>query len=394
MAETNASSTRTRWTPILAGVLAGAVCFIVGRLSVRLTAPAQAAVVPSTKAPAASVTIPSLQPAATAPAAAGTWTAERWREVNTQPATAARNAALAALLEKLAASSPDQAMRLAQTEGNHVLRHDLVQAALRGWASTAPEAAAFWTQGLLNERERNEAFNTVFASVAATQPDEAVRVANILFQHDQGRATSLGCTLINSLCDAGHFEIAAQFATSGDGSERSFWLGAAYSKWAELRPEEAAKAALAVSDPDLRNQALHGVVGGWADADPAGLTQFLTTLPSGGDRPQMIGQALRGWVQADPVAASTWINNNELGAELDVGVSEIAKMDLLKPDVAVTWAESVTDPQIRAETLANVLDSWLRTDLPAARKYLESTKQLRPEDRERLEELVKSLGGS
>jgi hypothetical protein len=53
----------------------------------------------------------------------------------------------------------------------------------------------------------------------------------------------------------------------------------------------------------------------------------------------------------------------------------------------------VTDPKLRSETLAGVLRNWMTTDLPAARRYFESMKDLLPEDRQQITESLTALSG-
>jgi hypothetical protein len=168
-----------------------------------------------------------------------------------------------------------------------------------------------------------------------------------------------------------------------------------YSQWAGLQPEQAAAAAMAITDPDVQNGALHGVIGGWAQADPAALTQFLSQTPPGSDRGQMMGQSLWNWVRLDPVAAADWINNSDMGADLDQGILAVASKDLseddFKPSVAVNWAESINDDTLRSEALRNVLRNWVLMDLPAATSYFNQTTDLSPADREQIGEMITDL---
>jgi hypothetical protein len=310
-----------------------------------------------------------------------------------RPATAVRNAALAALLQTLAASDPAQALALAQAEGNRVLRTQLLHAVLRGWATVAPLDAMKWVSTSVHPLEREMALNEIFSGAVAANPEQAVRTGKILMAQEPGEAANYGSHLIDALCDAGHFDIAAQLAASGDETQRPLWLGEAYSKWAMLQPEEAARAAAALEDPALRKAALHGAVGGWAEADPAALIQFVAQLPADEEKNSMLSQALRRWTKVDLKAASEWINHNELGAAADEGVASVASQDYLKPDVAVSWAESVVNPKLRSETLVTVLRNWATSDLPAVKRYLDATSQLLPEDRQEIVGVVATLSG-
>ncbi len=310
-----------------------------------------------------------------------------------QPGSPARNAALAAMLEQLAAADPDRAMKLAQAEGNFKLRENLVQASLHGWARTSPTNAANWAMALSDSNARERALATVFAGAVAGSPDGAVQLGKQLFQQDPNNAAGYGTSLIEALCAAGNFETAIKMAGEGDPATRPNWMAGAWSKWAEFQPDQAAAAAAAITDPTLRDQALHGIIGGWAEADPASLVQFMTQLPADGEKSSMVSQALQRWARVDPQAASEWLNNVAPGPEMDEGVAAVATMDSLKPDVAIGWAESVVDPKLRSETLVTVLRNWVTMDLPTAENYLNNTHDLLPDDRQEIEGVIVTLKG-
>jgi hypothetical protein len=309
-----------------------------------------------------------------------------------QPAVPLRNAELAKMLEALAATDPDQAMALAKAEGNLQFRKTLIQAVLHGWARTAPLNAANWVMAQPDTGERDQSLSSVFAGAIATSPDSAIAAARMLAQSNPAAAAGCGSRLIDALCEAGDFSAAASFANGGDDSQRNFWIGEAYSKWASYQPEAAAQAAQAITDPQLREQALQGISGGWAEADPAGLVQFLSQLTPGGDRGTMLGQALKSWVQNDPVAAANWMNaNNQFGPDLDQGAAQVASVESLPPATAMVWAEVISDPQLRSATVATVLRNWADQDPAAAQNYFQSTTNLLGSDRQRISETLADL---
>jgi len=324
------------------------------------------------------------------------WDEQQWQSLLSQPGTVARNMALAAMLERLAAQDPDRAMALAKGEVNLKLRDSLVQAALHGWARLSPTNAANWALALTDPSAREAALTSVFAGALAVDPEAAVHLCNLVCQQDPGGAAGYGSRLIDALSEAGDFGAAAQLAGQGDGTvQRSIWMAEAYSKWAELQPTQAAAAAVAITDPDIKNEALHGVVGGWASTDPAGLANFLSQLPSGGDRGLMLGQALQSWVGQDPVAAANWINANAtaFGQDLDQGVESVATLNTLKPELAVAWAESIYNDQLRSTALTDILRNWALTDPSAARNFFETTQELQPADQQQIAEIFAGMGG-
>jgi len=384
----------------------GAVCFWAGRLSVSTGAnrshpglPVQTVAAPVNSAAAivkpAAVSAASLPDRGTAGDGSG-WNAKLWRSLLSQPGTVARNAALAEMLEKLAAQDPELAMTLAKGEVNLKLRDSLVQAALHGWARSSPTNAANWALALTDPSEREAALTSVFAGALATDAEAAVHICNLVCQQDPGGAAGYGSRLIDALCGAGNFDAAAQLAGQGGGTaQRAIWMAEAYSKWAELQPAQAAAAANAITDVAERNEALHGVVGGWATTDPASLANFLSQQPVGGDRGLMLGQALQSWVGQDPLAAANWINENvtSFGPDLDQGVKSVATLNTLKPELAVAWAESVYDDQLRSAALTDILRNWVLTDSAAARKFFETTQDLQPADQQQLAEIFAGING-
>ena len=392
---------------VCAGILLWTACFFAGRISVQPTnlnvgpnAANYTVSVPTNSgesAVAARVTSGGRPKTKTASKSSLRWSEQRWSELMSKPGTVARNKAMAELLEKLAATDPKRAMALAQAEGNLKLRASLEQAVLRGWATTAPADASKWVLALSNQSDRSTAMQTVFDSAVATNPDEAVRVAKLVMQQ-AGGDMGYGTSLIDSLCDAGNFDIATKFAVEDGVGQRPFLLGEAYSKWAELQPEEAAQAANAIDDPEIRDQALQGVVGGWAEADPAALTQFLSQLSPDDDRGLMLSRALKNWVRLDPAAAADWINNSDMGADLDQGIKAVASMDLgsdsFPPTVAVNWAESINNPTLRSEALMNVLSNWASIDLSAATSYFNTTANLLPADRQQIGQIIAGLSSN
>ena len=312
------------------------------------------------------------------------WTESNWRQLSAQPGSHVRIQALAGLLATLAKTEPDRAMQLAQAEKNLVLREILIQAALNGWAAAAPRDAAAWVCALDDQAKRSTAMETVFASAVASQPDEAVKLGRELFSQDPDAATGYGCSLVDALCAAGHFERAVTLATQPgtlEATGRSILLAKTYSAWATMQPEEAGRVARALTDPTDRREALHAVVGGWGQADPAGLTRFVAQLPPDPERIPLMGQALRAWSQLDAAAAVHWVKTNDIGPGLDDGVAAMAGAGFLEPKEAAGWVSEIASPALRSETLLAVLRNWANTDPDAARAYFEKTNDLQPVDR-------------
>ncbi len=322
------------------------------------------------------------------------WDEQKWNDLCAQPHTPAGNARLADMLEKLASQDPDRAMKLAQATGNFKLKDLLVQSALHGWARTSPTNAANWALALTDSNQREQALSSIFDGAVATDPALALQVGKFVLAANPDEAAGYGSRLIDALSEAGDFSAAAQMAAGGDAQTRAGWAGEAYSKWAEMQPDQAAQMAAAITDPDARNEALHGIVGGWAETDPAALVQFVTQLPADTSRDSLMSQSLERWARVDAKSAADWINSQPPGAGLDQGMAAVATTQSLPPETAAEWAEYVTDPQLRSQTLVTVLRNWITVDATAAQNYFNATTDLTPEDRQEITEVIKAMQGN
>jgi hypothetical protein len=104
----------------------------------------------------------------------------------------------------------------------------------------------------------------------------------------------------------------------------------------------------------------------------------------------MLGWALQNWAKADPDAVTGWVNNNFsiLGSDLDQGLESIATATVLQPNVAVIWAEGITDPAMRSDALTVILRNWVNSDSATAKQYFAATQNLLPADREQISAII------
>jgi hypothetical protein len=107
-------------------------------------------------------------------------------------------------------------------------------------------------------------------------------------------------------------------------------------------------------------------------------------MSAGENRTYALGEALRQWVDLDPVAASSWLDRFEPSPDLDGAVAAIALQPFLaekRPDVSLSWAESITEPRLRSQTLAAIAREWARADRAAALRFVHASTEIQGEDR-------------
>ena len=317
----------------------------------------------------------------------------RWRELASGPDTAARLREREAFLEDLARTDPKRALALAEAEANWLTRDQLREAALRGWAAVAPDAAADWaiTQPVLGERMK--CVSAVLAGAVA-QPSEALRVGLRLCAADPEPAGFYGHMLVNALVErAGDFEAAMHFATSATMVDRqSYLLDSAFYQWARHDPDRAYAQLASLADPAVRASALKGIIEGRSDFDPQRFADFAQKLPTGSDRTQALTISLQRWAGKDPQAALQWINRQDPDPDFDPGFAALSLSDTLiagQPEIAMELTDSICDSTKRILTKSRVFLEWARHDPTAARRYAEAVEH--PATRETLLQDLESL---
>jgi len=313
---------------------------------------------------------------------------EQWKKLTAQSSTPARDRDLASLIEELAKKDPKRALDFASAQTNWDLRDNLRNAALRGWGSVAPDAAAAWAVDRRLE-ERMPSVDAVLTG-AAKNPDEAVRVATKLCASDPVPAGDYGHAVISALIENGAFEAAARFAAGASMVDRqSLLLESSFRQWAQYQPDQALAALATVADPKARSAAYEGVISGWADADAHKLADYAQTLPAGENRSRALAAALPHWVEKDPAAAMEWIGRFDPSADLDDGMAAVAKLPSIAtqhPETAMEWADSISDPAKRLMTKNEVFTSWVQTNPSAAKKFAATAKN--PDEREMMLNLL------
>jgi hypothetical protein len=315
--------------------------------------------------------------------ASSTLAPSAWKTLLASPPSPATEQTLLASLRTLAATNPALALELAQTAPTPRQRDEFIRAALHGWGSANPQAAAQWTLAHVRLGERRLAFDALVAGAIAN-PEAAILATRSLCAADPLLQSDHGHTLVTALARAGRFDLATQFAATASSEFRAYWLSTAFSQWAHYQPSAALTAASELANASARTDALQGVITGWAASDPAALVAHVQKLPSSELRASALRDGLQQWVSLDPVAASAWMDRLDPSRDLDAGAAAVATTPVIvekKPDVAASWAESIVDPELRADTLLDLIRLWAARDPAAARSYAANSPALRPETR-------------
>jgi hypothetical protein len=322
---------------------------------------------------------------------------ERWQQWLTQLSAPGRDLELATEFEELVRVDPRLALTRARQEPEP-RRSSLVQTILILWSGTDLAGATAEVRAL-PDSERALAVASVLSG-AIDQPDEAVKLAVEFCRDDPALASEHGYALIASLGRKGEFRRAIRFAVEngniGADEDHNKWLRQAFAQWAAENPTTALATVSELAEPGARFEALEAITANRVRTDPQGLAETLRLLPPGPDRTLVLAQALRGWVQQDPKTAADWLDRIQPSSETDAGAAAVANatqnhLQNRRPEVALSWAESIVASDLRSRTLANVVQRWATTDVDGARRYAESSTDLLADDRAAL---LKSLNQS
>jgi hypothetical protein len=203
--------------------------------------------------------------------------------------------------------------------------------------------------------------------------DLALADGRQLLANDPSDAKGRAGNFLLSLCDAGQFQLALQFANEAPSDLKPGWLKAIFTRWAQIRPQDAVTALVSIEDESKRTSLFQTITGTWAINNPATLASYAKSLPEGDDKTYALNQVVNNWSLQDPEAFSGWLNTSPTGVNLDQAIAQmISKTDEANrtSEVAMQWVECINDPTLRYNALLQVLGQWNQSNSTAAQKYV------------------------
>ncbi len=266
---------------------------------------------------------------------------------------------LSSLLWSWSAKAPDAALAWLDSLPDAARRADLLERATNNYFPDNPERNLPLALHLPPGTNRDSRVATILGNWASADPDAALAW---LRDHDDpslaGAAARVQGTLVGALA-----------ATDP---------AAALARWQELPDGEARSAAVPV------------IAKAWARTDPAAASRWLATqttiLPQlQAYRPETLTSTVSAWLKQDPSGALQWIesplDSSTRRAALDALPIPRYFGDADTPNRSsrADLIAQIRDPALRSSVLSMHLDNWIRSDLPAAREWIETHDALSPE---------------
>jgi hypothetical protein len=308
------------------------------------------------------------------------------------PASAEKDDAALNLIRRLVAHSPIQTLAWTAKARDPAQGDKLYLMAVRAWAEREPEAALVWVRA---QPPSSLGRKTTLAALAGmtAQPAKAVQLGADLLARDPDHAAEYGSALLENLTSAKEFMAAAWLSTLAPAEFRNDWTAAAFARWTAEQPRQAARALDLLPSPQPRARAFEAVVRGWASINPARLAEYSLTLPEGDERAYAMDTAMAAWRLRDPDSLGQWLNQRQMPvAESDAAKAALATQTdgANRPaSVALQWAESISDPALRFQSVERTLGELAQDDFQTARYYAENASWLNQNQRR---ELLLSLG--
>jgi hypothetical protein len=254
---------------------------------------------------------------------------------------------------------------------------------LGAWARTDPDAAWRWyeTEGKAsgNDRTASMALHTLFAGLASRDLQGAIARLDSLDETERQMAM-MG--IANAGTDENSRMRLLELSASQPEKTRDALRQTALSRWAMMEPD-AALAWLKKLPAEEQKPLRQSISQSMMMMNPKQGAELMLQDATEEEKPRIYDQAIGQWAFQDPKAAGQWLLEQPQTPALDNARMTFARSVAMKePATAMDWAKSVTKPEYRESSVAQVYQMWKQRDANAAEAALGAS-GLTPEAMER-----------
>ena len=235
--------------------------------------------------------------------------------------------------------------------------------------SSSPTQTKKALEAILNEKDTRQRMTDLQSFINTLKPGEYADALKRIHRIPGSSDRDLASRYLISRWVQSDPNGALQFAASNTGYENI--ADNVFQQEAANGVQGAIDRALALPNPDLRYQALRGVVSYLADTDPAAalaLAQRAGEFP--GNEP-LSNLAYREWANVDPAAAATQAAQNSGDGGWRSPINQVVRTWASQdPSAAANWAISLSDPQTSSRAVSQAVRQWARTDLSSASNWV------------------------
>ena len=248
-------------------------------------------------------------------------------------------------------------------------------ATLEGWVKREPQTALNWAlENPGTDPFYSERLNAVIRQLAITDPRRAFDAAASIEQGSY-RASALS-VVMDELFETGRFEGSLSWIDDlPDTMDQSVAVEHLARRWSRYEPVLAAEWVESLSGQPGQQSALAAVSATWAAVDPQRAADWASRLVEGPDRAGSVTTVVETWLQSGDLGeAAEWLNSQPSHPDFDQAVTKVAIATLqVDPETAMTWADSITDDNLRNTTMTMVGNLWMSEDPQGAQAYYDAT---------------------
>jgi hypothetical protein len=305
-----------------------------------------------------------------------------WAQALPATEAAARTAALNSIVESWGEDDPKAALTWVETQPATMFK-DALNTIVGNWALDDPAAVAAFLQNFPDPSLFSQSAEDIAINLAEAQPAAALAFAQSLPASEE-KNKALG-TVLSTIAQS-NFPTAWQDALNLPAdSSRDAAMSSLISDETDRDPTKAAGLIGQIADANTQIEATTKLAQTWAQNDPQAATTWVNGLPPGAQRDAATAQLVSAQMSADPVAALALANSitdpqaqaaqvqavqlasqiNQLppGGARDTAITQLLPIQMqTDPDSALTWASTISNPQVRSDQLQAAFVTYISTD--------------------------------
>ncbi len=237
-------------------------------------------------------------------------------------------------------------------------------------SSSASRAASKKSlEAILAEREPRKRMSDLEAFIGALRPADYADALKRIRRMPGNNERELASRLLISRWVQSDPTAALQFAAENHGYE--YVAEDVFEQAAASDLQSALERAKSLPSPDLRYNALRGVLSFMADTNPAGALQLSQTLGDFSGNEPLRSVIYRQWAANDPQAAALQAAQDNAGTGWRSPVGQVVRTWAGQdPAAAANWSLSLSDPNEQSRSISQVMRQWTRTDPAGAANWI------------------------
>ncbi|MFP4068835.1 MAG: hypothetical protein ACLFVC_01515 [Opitutales bacterium] len=294
---------------------------------------------------------------------------------------------LRAMLEVVAvwaAADSENALLWLESNAQGLARLETLYSGIELWGQEDPISAAQWIEGMANDASKVTATKALVTNWVRDDPEGASRWVG---EMPDGPVRAEAAEAMVRSWAAYDPKAASMWAlTEAEFTGNRGLLTASVAEYAKSAPRQAEQFVREIDSAMGAPEAVRSYVRSLAEQDPERAARWVGGLAADDplSSPENARVLLEEWSRTDSVAASAWIAEKAPGRERDAAILGFAEtMTDFEPEAAAAWSSTLSDPDLRVETLVSTVDRWARTRPSDAREWVESA-ELEPALREAL----------